>query len=88
VSPNTPYEAGEELLLPGGHLVLYTDGVCEARHGGDMLGLESISQELSELEDCSPGRVTEALMELAMRFTRSGLSDDAAVVVVRRSPLG
>ncbi|HEY3283843.1 MAG TPA: SpoIIE family protein phosphatase [Armatimonadota bacterium] len=88
VSPSTPYEAGEELLLPGGHLVLYTDGVCEARHGGDMLGLESISQELSELEDCSPGRVTEALMELAMRFTRSGLSDDAAVVVVRRSPLG
>jgi serine phosphatase RsbU (regulator of sigma subunit) len=73
-------------LDPGDALILYTDGVIEARDkGGSLLGLE----RLCELVSTSSGRSAEGIarrIELAAVAHASGTVDDIAVLVLRRRP--
>jgi serine phosphatase RsbU (regulator of sigma subunit) len=73
-----------ELTLPSGAVVVYTDGVVEARSGGELYGVE-------RLDACLAGRVGLPAQALAAAvladcrdFAGGELRDDCAVVVVRR----
>ncbi|GAA3853557.1 PP2C family protein-serine/threonine phosphatase [Streptomyces sedi] len=65
-------------------LLLYTDGVSEARdRNGTFLPL---AEELAGASDTSPRGVVELVEHAVLRHTRGRLTDDTAVLAVRRDP--
>ena len=71
------------VLQPGDRLVLFTDGVVEARpDGGEAFGLESLLRNLDALRDLSPREATRRVTR-AVREHRSGeLADDATILMI------
>jgi serine phosphatase RsbU (regulator of sigma subunit) len=71
------------LLRPGDMVVLYTDGVTEARHTGSFFG----EARLAEVASASAGRpaqaVADAIVAAALAFQHGPARDDIAVVVVK-----
>jgi PAS domain S-box-containing protein len=76
--PVTPLE-----LSPGDQLVLYTDGVTEARGEADRFGEERLYASLSVVRD--PAQTVARIESALDSFLAGPPQDDAAVVVVQRS---
>lgn len=81
------YGANQTHLDPGGTLVLYTDGLSDARRDGEFFGIEGIERVLRAHHLDPPERIVEALRDAATEFQGSPLKDDAALVVIRRDSL-
>jgi GAF domain-containing protein len=80
------WQAATVPLRPGDQLVLYTDGVIEARRsGGERFGTERLRARLvgCESPEAAVGRVRYALQE----FRGGAGQDDAAVVAIRYAGL-
>ena len=72
-----------QVQLPKGHvLVLYTDGVTEARHDGTMFGETRLSEILVTIATADPHEAVETVFDDVMQFTSSELSDDLALLAV------
>lgn len=76
-------------LEPGDSLVLVTDGVTEARRGGDeggaeLLGERGLVELLSGRAGASAQELADAVWSGVMRWTGGGTTDDCAIVVVKR----
>ena len=71
-------------LPAGASLVLYTDGVIEARANGELYGDERLDALLAEQRGLSARALAAAVAESAREFAGGDLSDDLAVVVIRR----
>jgi serine phosphatase RsbU (regulator of sigma subunit)/CHASE3 domain sensor protein len=76
-----------EVYIPmGAMLVIYTDGLVEARRGGDIFGWQRAAAVLTD----SSGRALEeriaGLTEAARRYDEGQLRDDVAVLAVQRVP--
>jgi transposase len=69
-------------LGPGDYLVLYTDGVTEARRGGILFGETRLAAAVRGLFDRSPQELAEDVRAAAAEFAGS-LEDDLEVLVVR-----
>jgi PAS domain S-box-containing protein len=71
-------------LAPGDQLVVYTDGVTDARSGGEMFGEERLRAEVSDSgrPEAAVARVESALQSFAGEI----VADDAALVAIMRSP--
>jgi sigma-B regulation protein RsbU (phosphoserine phosphatase) len=87
IMPDAPYAAGSLQLGPGDILVLYSDGVTEARDATEeMFGEERLMEFLSEARAMRPEDMVEALIQRVREFSSRGKpSDDVTVVVMRRS---
>jgi serine phosphatase RsbU (regulator of sigma subunit) len=72
-------------LEVGGAVVLYTDGVIEARRAGELYGVERLDRLLAERRELPPAALARAVLDDCRTFARGELADDCAVVVVRRS---
>ncbi len=74
-------------LAPGDALVVYTDGVTDARRiGGERFGEERLFAALKRAEGASAHGIAESV-ELAVRSHLPGPSaDDRAILVVRAAP--
>ncbi len=79
------YEDVRDVLPVGGSLVLYTDGVIEARHDGDLYGTERLDALLAEHHALPPRELAERVAADARSWNDGELSDDLAVVVIRRT---
>jgi serine phosphatase RsbU (regulator of sigma subunit) len=79
------YDEVRARLDVGGAVVLYTDGVIEARHEGELYGVERLDRMLSERHDLPAGDIAQAVLEDCRAFARGELADDCAVVVVKRT---
>ena len=77
-------ESGAD-LPPGASLVLYTDGVVEARRDGELYGDERLDALLAERRDLPARALAVAVAEDAREFAGGDLSDDLAVVVIRET---
>jgi serine phosphatase RsbU (regulator of sigma subunit) len=62
-------------------VLLYTDGLTEARHNGAFFGLEGVTAVLGELEDASARKAVAALGERVAAFADPGsLADDLCML--------
>jgi serine phosphatase RsbU (regulator of sigma subunit) len=78
------FEEVRATLAPGATVVLYTDGVVEARRDGELYGQERLDELLAERAALPPGQLARAVLDDCRAFARGELADDCAVVVVRR----
>jgi serine phosphatase RsbU (regulator of sigma subunit) len=78
------YEEVRAELPVGSTIVLYTDGVVEARNGGDLYGTERLDALLSRERALPAGALARAVTEDARSYAGGELSDDLAVVVIHR----
>jgi serine phosphatase RsbU (regulator of sigma subunit) len=84
ISPHQAYSEARERLDPGSAVVLFTDGVVEARRNGELYGHERLDRFLSEHRELPPNELAKAVVDGARDFSGGGLADDSAVVVVKR----
>jgi hypothetical protein len=76
------YTATSFPFAPGDRLLLYTDGVTEARDGkGDFFPL---LERAADWAGHGPDRLVEALTEELETYAPAGLTDDMAAVAIRR----
>ena len=72
-------------LGPGRTLVLYTDGVTEARRDGAFYGEDRLLERLVRL-DPAPSVLVPAVVDDVVAFQRDRCRDDIAVVALRAAP--
>ena len=71
-------------LGPGDALVLYTDGITEARAAdGALFGEERLMDELRRCAGLTAYETVDHVVSCAREYAASGLDDDVAVLVVR-----
>ncbi|MCU0291518.1 MAG: SpoIIE family protein phosphatase [Thermoanaerobaculaceae bacterium] len=86
VFPDTVYETTELTLEPGDVLVLFSDGLPEARNrSGEQLGYDAMADLVRRLDTSLPAaRLKEAIVrEVAAFSAGSHQQDDIALVVVK-----
>lgn len=70
-------------LAPGEALVLYTDGVIEARRGTELYGEDRLREVLAACAGAEAQELANAVAAAAVAFQGDHTRDDIAVVVVR-----
>jgi serine phosphatase RsbU (regulator of sigma subunit) len=78
------YGSREIPLETGDLALLYTDGLAEARTGDNLFGEERIANLLRREFGSPPDVLCKMLMESAEEFASDALSDDTAILAVRR----
>jgi sigma-B regulation protein RsbU (phosphoserine phosphatase) len=80
------FKEEETVLAVGDALVLYTDGISEARDGeGRFFGEERLKEAVAAAGDCSAEEIVQALVTAVDRFTGSvDQGDDLTLLVVKR----
>lgn len=81
------FEQHEALVPAGGTLLLYTDGISEARSPHDRknwFGVDRLKEILAGLASLSPRRLVPALLERVSEFCRGRFDDDVSVMAIRR----
>ena len=76
------YASAHTTLTLEDYLVLYTDGVTEARRGDEMFGERRLIEAVSSLRGRSAQEVAEGVRDAALAFA-GRLRDDLQVVVLR-----
>jgi serine phosphatase RsbU (regulator of sigma subunit) len=84
VDHHQPYPQAQERLTVGAAVVLYTDGVIEARHGGELYGDERLDALLAAKAELPAAELARAVVDDCRAFGGGDLTDDCAVVVIRR----
>ena len=77
-----PYTNGHAILTPDDYLVLYTDGVTEARRDGEMFGEKRLLETVEPLRGCSAQEVAEGVHDAVLTFS-DRLRDDLHLIVLR-----
>jgi phosphoserine phosphatase RsbU/P len=85
IDENQTYDEVRAALDPGAAVVVYTDGVVEARRDGELYGLERLESVLGANAGLPAERLAQAVVADARTFSGGELGDDCAVVVIRRS---
>ena len=84
IDPGQRYEELQADLPPGGTIVVYTDGVIEARRRRELYGVERLDGLLRAHRELAPHVLAQAVAGDARAFAGGELADDLAVVVIRR----
>ncbi|MBA3653797.1 MAG: serine/threonine-protein phosphatase [Actinobacteria bacterium] len=85
LDPDADYHSREVSLDPGDLLLLYTDGLAEARAGGQLFGEDRIAGILRRDPGADVHALCKTLLEAARDFATGPLSDDVAILAVRRT---
>jgi serine phosphatase RsbU (regulator of sigma subunit) len=78
------YDEVRAELPPDAAIVLYTDGVIEARRDGELYGAERLDELLAQQRELPADELARAVTEDCRSFAGGELVDDLAVVVIRR----
>jgi PAS domain S-box-containing protein len=85
IFPGTAFRAGVAPFRPGDVLVLYTDGVIEARRAGREFGEEALRDVLVGAARDAPAELARAAYAAVRDWCGGRLGDDVAIAVVRRT---
>lgn len=80
------YEERKAMLAPGDLLLLYTDGIIEARREGKVLSTEGLQEILFRHADLDPREMVEMVCEEARNFAEGDLRDDIAIIATALEP--
>jgi serine phosphatase RsbU (regulator of sigma subunit) len=86
VESGQEYEAERTELGPGSSLVLFTDGVIEARRDGELYGEGRLDAFLRDNAVLPAQPLADALVADCRAFAGGEIDDDCAVVVLRMAP--
>jgi serine phosphatase RsbU (regulator of sigma subunit) len=78
------YEQIAAELEPGGAVVLYTDGVIEARRERELFGTDRLDAVLAEHAGRDAQGLADAVVAACRAFSGGDLADDCAIVVIKR----
>ncbi|MEU0189247.1 SpoIIE family protein phosphatase [Streptomyces afghaniensis] len=83
--PKASFTTVRTVLHPGDTLLLYTDGLTEARAGdrGDLYGYDALQSFATDLAPAHPRAVIDAFIGLLVSFG-DGLDDDTALLALGR----
>jgi serine phosphatase RsbU (regulator of sigma subunit) len=79
------YEQAAAHLPAGAALVLYTDGVIEARQGNELFGTERLDAVLRAEVGGSAQAIADAVVSACRAFAGGELGDDCAIVVLKKT---
>jgi serine phosphatase RsbU (regulator of sigma subunit) len=74
------YRETESTLRQGQAVVLYTDGVTEAKRGRELFGDDRLLAALAALRSSDPEHLSGELLRAVTRFASGGMHDDIAIV--------
>jgi serine phosphatase RsbU (regulator of sigma subunit)/uncharacterized protein YigA (DUF484 family) len=86
IDSDQEYSVAQTALAPGTTVVLYTDGVLEARRDGELYGEKRLDDLLRRRAGLGPQELAEAVLADCKSFAGGELSDDCAVVCLRLAP--
>jgi serine phosphatase RsbU (regulator of sigma subunit) len=75
------------VLAPGDAICMFTDGLVEARHDGELFEAHRVAEVLRGSLGCSPEEVAGRLATAARDFQGRDLADDLAILVLRATPV-
>jgi serine phosphatase RsbU (regulator of sigma subunit) len=85
LDPQSRYHSREIPLALGDLLLLYTDGLAEVRNGEQIFGEERIANTLRRDPGATPAVLCKSLLEAARDFASDPMSDDVAILAIRRT---
>jgi serine phosphatase RsbU (regulator of sigma subunit)/CheY-like chemotaxis protein len=74
----------EVTIGAGDTLVLYTDGVVEARSGGEFFGEDGLQRLLAGLAGSSAEEIADRILATVHEFSTGNADDDIALLILRR----
>jgi serine phosphatase RsbU (regulator of sigma subunit) len=78
------FESSKIMLKQEDKLILYTDGLIEAKRNGELFTDARVKDVLmNNCFDCEPADIALQLLKAAENFSGNNLSDDVAIVVVK-----
>lgn len=83
IIPISKYRQHEVTLAEGDVLLVYTDGISDARKDGRFFGTEAMAGVLLENAQNDEQCIADKVFEAAQAFNDGDLRDDAAVLVVK-----
>jgi sigma-B regulation protein RsbU (phosphoserine phosphatase) len=83
LGPNPGFVEGAQRATGGAGVLLYTDGLTEARHDGQMFGLDRVSAALGGLHRPSPTEAVAVLRARVADFAFGTLTDDLCLLAAR-----
>jgi PAS domain S-box-containing protein len=83
--PETEFEPAHASLAAGDVLLLYTDGVTEARGPGGLFGDERIASLLARSAHLSVTGLADHVMKQVADYASGALTDDVAIMAVERA---
>jgi sigma-B regulation protein RsbU (phosphoserine phosphatase) len=81
--PSERYEGKSVAIQPGDLLVLYTDGVTEARNGDELFGVERLKRSISLLASQPAREIAHGIRREVAGFNSGGFSDDICIIALR-----
>ncbi len=84
LDPDASYHSRELRMMVGDVLLLYTDGLAEARSGGQIFGEERIAGIIRRDPGQDATILCKDLLEAARDFASEPLTDDVAILAIRR----
>jgi phosphoserine phosphatase RsbU/P len=86
VYPDFKFTDSAQQLAERDALILYTDGVIEARKGAEFFGEKRLLDFVSELEPTPADQLPDRILQEIQRFTGGVFSDDIAVLSAAIEP--
>ncbi|HUV05763.1 MAG TPA: SpoIIE family protein phosphatase [Armatimonadota bacterium] len=87
VIPGGAYAERTIELSPGDVLLLYTDGITDARSGLHFFGIDGLAEILAANSSRSESCIVDAVYQAAIELGEGDLGDDAAVLVLKAKTL-
>jgi phosphoserine phosphatase RsbU/P len=84
LDPDGTYYSRERPLLVSDVVLMYTDGLAEARSGGQIFGEDRIAAALRRDPGQDATTMCKDLLEAARDFASEPLTDDVAILALRR----
>jgi serine phosphatase RsbU (regulator of sigma subunit) len=82
---HSSYHSREVELEEHDLVVMYTDGLAEARSGAELFGEDRIAAAIRRDPGADPSVLCKDLLEQAKDFASSPITDDVAILAIRRS---
>jgi serine phosphatase RsbU (regulator of sigma subunit) len=84
LDPDASFYSREIPLETNDLCLLYTDGLSEVRNGGQLFGEERIANTLKRDPSASADVLCKSLLEAARDFSSGPITDDVAILAIRR----